>query len=130
MMPSAGTRRSKGEVLEDVKFARRIKAARLRLRMADGNRLIACRMYSDWPSVRDGYAKNILAGYGVARRAGVGDGFSLAGVSVAVGVAGRWKLDDGCWKLEAGSWRLALDAAGLAGVAAGPGRLSGLACAR
>jgi chlorobactene glucosyltransferase len=54
----------RAEVLEDVKFARRIKAHRLRLRMADGNRLIACRMYSDWPSVRDGYAKNILAGYG------------------------------------------------------------------
>jgi len=54
----------RGEVLEDVKFARRIKAARLRLRMADGDGLVACRMYTDWPSVRDGYAKNILAGYG------------------------------------------------------------------
>ncbi len=54
----------KGEVLEDVKFARRIKAAHLRLRMADGDGLVACRMYTDWPSVRDGYAKNILAGYG------------------------------------------------------------------
>jgi chlorobactene glucosyltransferase len=53
----------KGEVLEDVKFARRIKAKRLRLRMADGNRLISCRMYDSWPAVRDGYAKNILAGY-------------------------------------------------------------------
>ncbi len=54
----------RGEVLEDVKFARRVKAARLRLRMADGNHLVACRMYSDWPAVRDGYAKNILSGYG------------------------------------------------------------------
>ncbi len=54
----------RGEVLEDVKFARRIKAARLRLRMADGDGVVACRMYTDWPSVRDGYAKNILAGYG------------------------------------------------------------------
>jgi chlorobactene glucosyltransferase len=32
--------------------------------MADGNRLIRCRMYRNWPEVRDGYAKNILAGYG------------------------------------------------------------------
>lgn len=51
-------------ILEDVNFARRIKAAGLRLRLADGAGLIACRMYRDWPSVRDGFAKNILAGYG------------------------------------------------------------------
>ncbi|MCL4303480.1 MAG: glycosyltransferase [Anaerolineae bacterium] len=51
-------------VLEDVSFARRIKANGFRLRMADGAGLINCRMYLDWPSVRDGFAKNILAGYG------------------------------------------------------------------
>jgi chlorobactene glucosyltransferase len=51
-------------IIEDITFARRIKAADLRLRMADGAGLIACRMYPDWPAVRDGYAKNILAGYG------------------------------------------------------------------
>ncbi len=53
-----------GEVVEDVKLARRIKAAGLRLRMADGNRLISCRMYTDWPSVRNGLAKSIVGGYG------------------------------------------------------------------
>lgn len=51
-------------VLEDVSFARRIKAKGFRLRMADGAGLINCRMYPDWPLVRDGFAKNILAGYG------------------------------------------------------------------
>jgi chlorobactene glucosyltransferase len=51
-------------VLEDVTLARMVKGAGLRLRMADGNHLISCRMYNDWRSVRDGYAKNILAGYG------------------------------------------------------------------
>lgn len=51
-------------VLEDVGFARRAKAKGFRLRMADGAGLIHCRMYPDWPSVRDGFAKNILAGYG------------------------------------------------------------------
>lgn len=56
----------RGTVLEDVTLARRVKAAGLRLRMADGAGLVACRMYEDWPSVRDGYAKNILAGYGGA----------------------------------------------------------------
>lgn len=52
------------EVLEDVVLARRVKAHRLRLRMVDGNRLIGCRMYQNWAGVRDGFAKNILAGYG------------------------------------------------------------------
>ena len=52
------------EVLEDVILARRLKAKGLRLRMADGADRVNCRMYPDWPAVRDGYAKNILAGYG------------------------------------------------------------------
>lgn len=51
-------------VLEDVTLARIVKQQGLRLRMADGNRFISCRMYEGWPAVRDGYAKNILAGYG------------------------------------------------------------------
>ncbi len=51
-------------VLEDVTLARIVKQRGLKLRMADGNRLIGCRMYHNWPSVRNGYAKNILAGYG------------------------------------------------------------------
>ena len=51
-------------IVEDVTFARNVKRAGLRLRMADGNRLIRCRMYQGWPQVRDGYAKNILAGHG------------------------------------------------------------------
>ncbi len=52
------------QVVEDVALARRIKRAGLRLRMADGNRLIGCRMYDGWTAVRDGFAKNILAGHG------------------------------------------------------------------
>lgn len=52
------------QVVEDVALARRIKQAGLRLRMADGNRLIGCRMYDGWTAVRDGFAKNILAGHG------------------------------------------------------------------
>jgi len=53
-------------VLEDVTQARIVKNLGLRLRMADGAGWIGCRMYSDWPSVLNGYAKNILAGYGGA----------------------------------------------------------------
>lgn len=51
-------------VLEDVTLARMAKGRGMRLRMADGAGLVNCRMYTDWLSVRDGYAKNILAGYG------------------------------------------------------------------
>ena len=52
-----------GEVVEDVVLARRVKATGLKLRMADGAGLIHCRMYDGWPSVRDGFAKNILSGH-------------------------------------------------------------------
>jgi len=51
-------------IIEDVALARRIKTAGFRLRMADGAGQIACRMYHDWVSVRDGFGKNILAGHG------------------------------------------------------------------
>lgn len=51
-------------VVEDVALAKRVKRAGLALRMADGHGLIRCRMYDGWPAVRDGYAKNILAGHG------------------------------------------------------------------
>ena len=54
----------RANVVEDVSLARRIKAAGRRLRMADGAGLIGCRMYTGWPAVRDGFAKNILAGHG------------------------------------------------------------------
>jgi chlorobactene glucosyltransferase len=51
-------------VLEDVTLARMVKGRGYRLRMVDGNRLITCRMYTGWDEVRDGFAKNILQGYG------------------------------------------------------------------
>ncbi len=51
-------------IVEDITFARRIKAKKMRLWMADGAGLIVCRMYTSWSQVRDGYAKNIVAGYG------------------------------------------------------------------
>jgi len=56
----AAVRRS---IVEDITLAQRIKAADLHLVMADGAGLIQTRMYYDWPSVRAGFAKNILAGH-------------------------------------------------------------------
>ena len=54
----------RGAVVEDVRLAQHIKACGLKLRMADGNQLLRCRMYDGWHAVLDGYAKNILAGHG------------------------------------------------------------------
>ena len=51
-------------IVEDVALAHRIKARGLRLWMADGGGLITCRMYRDWPEVREGFGKNILKGHG------------------------------------------------------------------
>ncbi len=51
-------------VIEDVALAKTVKAHQLRLRLADGNRLVSCRMYQNWAEVQAGFAKNILAGHG------------------------------------------------------------------
>ncbi len=53
-------------VLDDVTLAKAAKKQGFRIRMVDGNNQILTRMYDDWDSVRDGFAKNILAGYGGA----------------------------------------------------------------
>lgn len=53
----------RSEIIEDVRLAQRVKAAGLQLRMADGAGLIQARMYRCWQEVRNGYAKNILAGH-------------------------------------------------------------------
>lgn len=54
----------KSEIVDDMAFAYAIKNHKLRLRAADGNGLIKTRMYQNWNQVRDGFAKNILAGHG------------------------------------------------------------------
>jgi chlorobactene glucosyltransferase len=51
-------------VLDDVTMAKLAKQAGYRIRMVDGARQISTRMYDNWRAVRDGFAKNILAGYG------------------------------------------------------------------
>ncbi len=54
----------RANIVEDVTLAKHIKSAGLKLVMADGNHVIQCRMYDGWSEVRDGFAKNILAGHG------------------------------------------------------------------
>ncbi len=51
-------------LVEDMAFARKVKTQKMHLRMADGADLIITRMYHNWNEVRDGFAKNILAGHG------------------------------------------------------------------
>jgi chlorobactene glucosyltransferase len=51
-------------VVEDVSLARDVKRHGLRLMMCLGNGLIHGRMYANWTEVRQGFAKNILAGHG------------------------------------------------------------------
>jgi chlorobactene glucosyltransferase len=74
----------RSSVIEDIDMARQVKRFAITqsratksevgrmlglfsspLRMVDGNQLISCRMYpGGWPQIRDGFAKNILAGHG------------------------------------------------------------------
>ena len=54
----------RNDIVEDIRMAQIAKDKGLRLRMVDGNALVTCRMYTSWSEVRNGYAKNITAGYG------------------------------------------------------------------
>jgi chlorobactene glucosyltransferase len=54
----------KTEIVDDMAFAYAMKRHKLSLRAADGNGLIQTRMYQNWNQVREGFAKNILAGHG------------------------------------------------------------------
>ncbi|MCS7261190.1 MAG: glycosyltransferase family 2 protein [Anaerolineae bacterium] len=54
----------RANVVEDMGLAWNIKRHRMHLVMAEGNWLIHTRMYRTWTEVRDGFAKNILAGHG------------------------------------------------------------------
>ncbi|MFI7605101.1 glycosyltransferase [Micromonospora sp. NPDC049366] len=51
-------------VLEDIELARAVKRAGGRIALADGSRLAACRMYENWPQLRDGYTKSLWATFG------------------------------------------------------------------
>lgn len=54
----------RGDILDDIGLARQVKRAGLSLRVVEAEGLISCRMYCNWRTVREGFAKNILAGFG------------------------------------------------------------------
>ncbi len=74
----------RGEIVEDVALARLARRSGQRLVMTLGEKLVACRMYTGWDQVRDGFAKNILAGHG-----GVG--------GLALSVVFHWLVFLGPW---------------------------------
>ncbi len=53
----------RASIIDDMALAKAIKRRGLQLRMADSAGLVYCRMYRSWAAVRDGFAKNILAGH-------------------------------------------------------------------
>ncbi|MBN1313308.1 MAG: glycosyltransferase [Anaerolineae bacterium] len=55
---------ARAEIIEDVVLARLVKCHGHRLVMALGSHQISTRMYTSWAEVRDGFAKNIIAGHG------------------------------------------------------------------
>jgi hypothetical protein len=61
---AGGHRAVRGEVLDDVALVRALKAAGGRGGVVDGTWLATCRMYDDWPSLREGYAKSAWAASG------------------------------------------------------------------
>jgi chlorobactene glucosyltransferase len=61
---AGGHSRVRSNVVEDVGLAWETKRQGMRLVMSTGNHLVGARMYHNWPEVRDGFAKNILAGHG------------------------------------------------------------------
>lgn len=54
----------RSEVLEDLALFRALKRCGLRGSIADGTALASCRMYDDWPQLRDGYTKSLWAAFG------------------------------------------------------------------
>jgi chlorobactene glucosyltransferase len=54
----------RGKIVEDVALARLVKRHGHRLVMTLASCLIRTRMYTGWAGVRDGFAKNIVAGHG------------------------------------------------------------------
>ena len=73
-----GHRAVRGEVLDDIALVRAVKAAGGRGGVVDGTWLATCRMYEDWPSLREGYTKSAWAA--------TGSPLAAAGVLTVLGV--------------------------------------------
>jgi len=54
----------RAEMLEDIALLRAVKRSGGRGTVADGTQVATCRMYEDWPALRDGYAKSLWSAFG------------------------------------------------------------------
>ncbi len=76
-----------GDVLDDLALVRAVKSAGGRGGIVDGTAIASCRMYADWPALRDGYSKSLWAAFGTtAGAAGVMGALALVYVLPAVAV--------------------------------------------
>ena len=60
----------RGAVLDDIALLRAVKTAGGKGGVVDGTHLAVCRMYGDWPELREGYTKSLWSAFG--SRAGAG----------------------------------------------------------
>jgi hypothetical protein len=75
----------RAKVLDDIALARTVRQAGGRVGLADASALAECRMYQDWPSLREGYTKSLWSAFGSrAGAAGVLGWMSLAYLVPAV----------------------------------------------
>jgi hypothetical protein len=102
---AGGHAAARADVLDDLALLRAVKACGGRGGVTDGTDLATCRMYDDWPTLRDGYTKSLWAALGSpAGSAATTAGLSLlyvwpavaavlgspaGAVGYAAGVAGR-----------------------------------------
>jgi hypothetical protein len=73
----------RGEVLEDIALLRAVKRAGGRGGPIDGSRLAACRMYTGWAELRDGYGKSLWSAVG---------GSPAASATAAAALTAVWVL--------------------------------------
>ena len=66
------------QVLDDVALLRAVKQVGGHGGVVDGTAVAVCRMYRDWPTLRDGYSKSLWAAFGSpAASAAVGSGLAV-----------------------------------------------------
>lgn len=94
----------RGEIVEDLALARRIKRENYTLEMFNGSDVVACRMYAGHRQMWEGFRKNFLAGFG---------GSSILFAVAALWNAAAWVLPWGglAWGLMGGGPALALASA-------------------
>jgi Glycosyl transferase family 2 len=61
---AGGHRAVRAEILDDVGLVRAVKATGGHGGVVDGTGLATCRMYENWPQLRDGYTKSLWAAFG------------------------------------------------------------------